>query len=72
MPGGAQTGVGEAVTFWILGPIALAGALGMVFARNAVHSALCLAGRCSRSAGSTWPSRRRSSASCRSSSTPAP
>ncbi|WP_433276168.1 NADH-quinone oxidoreductase subunit J [Pseudonocardia xinjiangensis] len=37
-------GVGEAVVFWILGPIALAGALGMVFARNAVHSALALVG----------------------------
>jgi len=35
-------GTGEAVVFWILGPIALAGALGMVFARNAVHSALFL------------------------------
>jgi NADH-quinone oxidoreductase subunit J len=34
---------GEAVTFWILGPIALLGGLGMVFARNAVHSALFLA-----------------------------
>jgi len=33
---------GEAITFWILGPIALAGALGMIFARNAVHSALML------------------------------
>ncbi|MEJ7705600.1 MAG: NADH-quinone oxidoreductase subunit J [Geodermatophilaceae bacterium] len=33
---------GEAVTFWIVGPIALAGALGMVFSRNAVHSALWL------------------------------
>ena len=33
---------GEAVVFWILGPIALAGALGMIFARNAVHSALML------------------------------
>jgi NADH-quinone oxidoreductase subunit J len=33
---------GEAITFWILGPIALLGALGMVFARNAVHSALML------------------------------
>ena len=33
---------GEAVTFWILGPIALLGGLGMVFARNAVHSALWL------------------------------
>jgi len=33
---------GEAITFWVLGPLALAGALGMVLARNAVHSALCL------------------------------
>jgi NADH-quinone oxidoreductase subunit J len=35
---------GEAVVFWILGPISLLGALGMVFARNAVHSALALVG----------------------------
>ncbi|MGH3624420.1 MAG: NADH-quinone oxidoreductase subunit J [Sciscionella sp.] len=34
---------GEVVAFWILGPLALAGALGMLFARNAVHSALFLA-----------------------------
>jgi len=33
---------GETVVFWILGPIALAGALGMVLSRNAVHSALFL------------------------------
>ncbi|WP_026316925.1 NADH-quinone oxidoreductase subunit J [Actinokineospora enzanensis] len=33
---------GEAVAFWILGPLALAGGLGMIFARNAVHSALFL------------------------------
>jgi NADH-quinone oxidoreductase subunit J len=39
---GGAVGTGEAIAFWILGPIALAGALGMVFARNAVHSALCL------------------------------
>jgi NADH-quinone oxidoreductase subunit J len=39
--GGSVT-TGEAVAFWILGPIALAGALGMVFAKNAVHSALWL------------------------------
>jgi NADH-quinone oxidoreductase subunit J len=38
----AQLGTGEAVVFWILGPVALAGALGMVFSRNAVHSALWL------------------------------
>ncbi len=35
--------LGEAVSFWILGPIALAGGLGMVLFRNAVHSALSLA-----------------------------
>jgi NADH-quinone oxidoreductase subunit J len=33
---------GEAITFWVLGPLALLGALTMVFARNAVHSALGL------------------------------
>lgn len=33
---------GEAVTFWILGPVALIGALGLVLARNAIHSALFL------------------------------
>jgi NADH-quinone oxidoreductase subunit J len=38
----AHLGGGETVAFWILGPIALLGALGMVFSRNAVHSALFL------------------------------
>jgi NADH-quinone oxidoreductase subunit J len=38
----AQVSTGEAVAFWILGPAALAGAIGMVLARNAVHSALLL------------------------------
>jgi NADH-quinone oxidoreductase subunit J len=33
---------GEQVAFWILGSIAVLGALGMVLARNAVHSALWL------------------------------
>jgi NADH-quinone oxidoreductase subunit J len=33
---------GEAVTFWILAPLAVLGAFGMVWARNAVHSALFL------------------------------
>src|SRR3954452_21710870 len=37
-----QLGNGEAVVFWILGPLALLGALGMVLSRNAVHSALFL------------------------------
>ncbi len=44
LPGAGVPGTGEAIAFWILGPVALAGALGMVFARNAVHSALCLVG----------------------------
>jgi NADH-quinone oxidoreductase subunit J len=35
-------GTGEQVTFWILAPVALFGAIGMVWARNAVHSALFL------------------------------
>ncbi|QLY28426.1 NADH-quinone oxidoreductase subunit J [Nocardia huaxiensis] len=38
-----HTGTGEAVQFWILAVVAVAGALGMVCARKAVHSALCLA-----------------------------
>jgi NADH-quinone oxidoreductase subunit J len=37
-----QVSTGEAVAFWILGPMALGGGLGMIFARNAVHSALFL------------------------------
>ncbi len=40
---GEVVSLGEAIAFWILGPLALAGGLGMVFARNAVHSALWLA-----------------------------
>ncbi len=41
-PAAGIVSTAEAVTFWVLGPLALAGALGMVFARNAVHSALML------------------------------
>ncbi|MGH3950176.1 MAG: NADH-quinone oxidoreductase subunit J [Pseudonocardiaceae bacterium] len=41
-PGQEAVSTGEAVAFWVLGPVALAGALGMVFMRNAVHSALWL------------------------------
>lgn len=43
-PAGEVIGLGESITFWIMGALALLGALGMVLARNAVHSALCLAG----------------------------
>ena len=35
-------GTGEAITFWVLAPVAVLGALGMVWARNAIHSALFL------------------------------
>jgi NADH-quinone oxidoreductase subunit J len=40
----ANAGVttGEAIAFWVLGPLSLLGALGMIFSRNAVHSALWL------------------------------
>lgn len=40
---GDTVSLGETVAFWILGPLALGGGLAMVFARNAVHSALWLA-----------------------------
>ena len=38
-----MTGTGEAVMFWILGPLAVVGALGLVFARKAVHAAIGMA-----------------------------
>jgi NADH-quinone oxidoreductase subunit J len=39
---GVEVSTGEAWTFWLLGPVAVIGAVGMVLARNAVHSALWL------------------------------
>ena len=38
-----DTGTGEAVTFWLLAPLAVLGALGVLFSKKAVHSALLLA-----------------------------
>ena len=38
-----DTGTGEAVTFWILAPVAVLAALGMLASKRAVHSALMLA-----------------------------
>ena len=38
-----MTGTGEAVTFWLLAPVAVLAALGMLASRKAVHSALLLA-----------------------------
>ena len=38
-----MTGTGEAVLFWVLGPLAVVGALGLVFAKKAVHAALAMA-----------------------------
>lgn len=40
----AGTSTGEAFQFWILGTVAVIGALCTVFMKKAVHSALCLAG----------------------------
>ncbi|MFJ8537456.1 NADH-quinone oxidoreductase subunit J [Streptomyces sp. NPDC093591] len=39
-----STSTGEAFQFWVLGTVAVIGALGTVFMKRAVHSALCLAG----------------------------
>ena len=38
-----MTSTGEAVIFWILGPLMVIAALGLLFARKAVHAALCVA-----------------------------
>ncbi|MFJ5936469.1 NADH-quinone oxidoreductase subunit J [Streptomyces cinereoruber] len=38
------TSTGEAVQFWVLGTVAVVGALCTILMRRAVHSALCLAG----------------------------
>ena len=40
----AATSTGEAITFWVLGPLATIAAIMMVLSRNAVHAALFLAG----------------------------
>jgi len=40
----ATSGTGEQVGFWILAPLAVVAATAMVFAKNAVHAALFLAG----------------------------
>ncbi|AKH84194.1 NADH:ubiquinone oxidoreductase subunit J [Streptomyces sp. CNQ-509] len=41
---GYTTSTGEATQFWVLAVFAVAGALGTVLMKKAVHSALCLAG----------------------------
>ena len=38
----AESGTGEAITFWVLAPLAVLAALGMILSRNAVHAALFL------------------------------
>lgn len=38
-----MTSTGEAVLFWVLGPLSVLGALGLIFARKAVHAALGMA-----------------------------
>ena len=38
-----STSTGEAVTFWVLAPVAVLAALGVLFSKKAVHSALLLA-----------------------------
>jgi len=38
-----MTSGGEAVLFWVLAPISVLGALGLIFAKKAVHAALTVA-----------------------------
>lgn len=38
-----MTGTGEAILFWILGPLAVLSSMGLIFARKAVHAALGMA-----------------------------
>ncbi len=38
-----MTSTGEAVFFWILGPLMVIAALGLLFAKKAVHAAICVA-----------------------------
>jgi len=38
-----MTSGGEAVLFWVLAPISVLGALGLIFVKKAVHVALCVA-----------------------------
>ena len=40
----AATSTGEAITFWVLGPLAVIAAVMMVVSKSAVHAALFLAG----------------------------
>lgn len=40
---GATMGTGETVTFWVIAPLAVLGALGLVLSRKAVHAAMSLA-----------------------------
>lgn len=40
---GADTGTGELVLFWVLGPLMVVAALGLLFLRKAVHTALTTA-----------------------------
>ena len=61
----------DVIAFWILAPIMVLAALGILFVRKAVHAALLLA-VVMISLAVLYPSRtRRSSSRCRSSSTPA-
>jgi NADH-quinone oxidoreductase subunit J len=41
--GGTAMGGGEAVLFWVVAPLMVVGALGLLFAKKAVHAALCMA-----------------------------
>ena len=67
-----MTSTAEAVAFWILGPLAVLGALALVFARKAVHAAMGMALAMVVLGILYIIQKADSSASCRCSCTPAP
>ncbi len=67
-----RTSTGEAVQFWILAVVAVAGAIGVVVSSKAVYSAIFLALTMIVLAASTSRRTPSSSVSSRSSSTPVP
>ncbi len=67
-----MTGTGEAATFWVLGTLAVVAALSLLFAKKAVHAAIGMVTTMIVMASSSCSTRRPSSGSCTSSSTPAP
>ena len=42
LSGTGETSTGEAALFWVLAPVMVLAALGLLFARRAIHAAMCV------------------------------